>query len=344
MRELQKNIEWEKVVEDNYQIFVPPIHYGKVIKVYSGDTFMIITKIPFYNETIETVSMYSFIIHLNSVAAPKIIPMVNNNGKNYKDALYRKIYGNVVELRDVSCDKHGKIYANVFLENDCINEWLLNNNYVFSCKNDRRRRVSESDNHAYYKTKMNISIESSFSSQKTDNFFLPPIVVDRPNTASTSSLIQTDCFLSHNWGEKNKNHDNVKKINEALKIRGLKTWLDENKIEGNIRYKMAEGIDNIKCVIVFITREYRDKVNGIDMKDNCKYEFTYAMNQFGSQNMIPVIMEKEMKEPNKWKGELGAALGSMLYIDLSVDIDMEKKYDELYKRIKNIIHRNSKKN
>ena len=331
-------------MEENPQIFVPPIHYGKVTKVYTGDTFTIITKIPFLDETIETASIRSFIIHLNSVAAPKIIPMVNDNGKNARDALYRKIVGKVVELRDVSCDKYGKIFANVFLENLCINEWLLNNDYVFSCKNERRRRVSESDSHAYDKTKLelpkiNISIESfSPSPKKIDNFILP--LIERPNTASTS--LDTDCFLSHNWGEKLLNHEKVKTINVALKKRGIITWFDENKIHGNIRYKMAEGIDNTTCFIVFITREYRDKVNGIDMKDNCKYEFTYAMNQLGSQNMIPVIMEKEMRETNKWKGELGAALGSMLYVDLSEEKEIEKKYDELYKRIKHIIHRKTK--
>jgi hypothetical protein len=229
-----------------------------------------------------------------------------------------------VELRDVSCDKHGKIFANVFLENVSINEWLLNNEFVFSCKNEKKRRVSESDSHAYDKP-------------KKDSFVLPPI--DRPNTA-----LQTDCFLSHNWGEKCMNHLKVKNVNESLKKRGMKIWFDENKIDGNIRYKMAEGIDNTKCFVVFITREYRDKVNGIDMKDNCKYEFTYAMNQMGSQNMIPVVMEPEMRETHKWKGELGAALGSMLYVDLSEDKDIEKKYDELYKRILNVIHRESKKN
>jgi len=334
-------------VEEIPRIFVPPIHFGKVTKVYTGDTFLIITKIPFYNETIKTASIYSFIIYLNSVAAPKIIPMVNDNGKNSRDALYRKIYGKVLELRDISSDKYGKIYANVFLENVCINEWLLQNDYVFSCKNERRRRrVSESDSHAYDKSKIllpkiNHSIESILqsSSYKIETFVLPPI--ERPTTASTS--FETDCFLSHNWGEKSMNHEKVKIINEALKQKGIKTWLDENKIDGNIRYKMAEGIDNTKCFIVFITREYRDKVNGIDMKDNCKYEFTYAMNQLGSQNMIPVIMEKEMRETNKWKGELGAALGSMLYVDFSVEIEIEKKYDELYKRIRHVIHRESKK-
>ena len=307
---------------------------------------MFLTKIPFFNENIETASLYSFIIHLDSVVAPKLIPMINDHGKPAKDALYRKIYGKVVELRNVSCDKHGKIYANVFLENEYINEWLLKNEFVVSCKNDNKRRVSESDSYTYDKTKIllpkiNISTESS---QKKDNFILPSIIVERQNTDNTLLTIQTDCFLSHNWGEKHVNHLKVKTINDVLKQKGLKTWLDENKIDGNIRFKMAEGIDNTKCVVVFITREYRDKVNGIDMKDNCKYEFTYAMNQFGSQNMIPVIMEPEMRETNKWKGELGAALGSMLYVDFSVDVvEIEKKYDELYKRIRHVIHRESKK-
>jgi hypothetical protein len=138
----------------------------------------------------------------------------------------------------------------------------------------------------------------------------------------------------------------VSEVNMALKKRGLNTWFDENKIDGNIRYKMAEGIDNTKCVVVFITKEYRDKVNNMDMKDNCKYEFSYAVNQLGPQNMIPVIMQEEMRDNHKWKGELGAALGSMLYIDLSEDvsiIEFENKYDELYKRIKHIIDRENKK-
>ena len=344
MRELQKNIEWDKVVEENSPIFIPPIYYGKVTKVYTGDTFKFITKIPFINETIETASIHSFIIHLNSVAAPKIILTINDHSKSARDALHRKIYGKVVELRDVSCDKHGKIYANVFLEDISINEWLLKNDFVVFCKNDKTRRVSESDSHAYDKTKLllpkiNVSMESSLSPQKIDNFVLPSM--ERPNTASTT--LETDCFLSHNWGENHINHLKVKTISDVLKQKGLKTWLDENKIDGNIRFKMAEGIDNTKCMVVFITREYRDKVNGIDMKDNCKYEFTYAMNQLGSQNMIPVIMEPEMRENHKWKGELGAALGSMLYIDLSVDVEIEKKYDELYKRIRHVIHRESKK-
>jgi hypothetical protein len=164
--------------------------------------------------------------------------------------------------------------------------------------------------------------------------------------SSSSSKVETDCFLSHNWGENKKNHYLVSKINSELIKRGLITWFDEEKIEGNIRHQMAEGIDNTKCILVFITKEYRDKVNGIDMRDNAKYEFTYSMNQHGSQYMIPIIMEPDMRETNKWKGELGAALGSILYVDLSdeklSEIELDKKYDELYKRIKHIVDKRNK--
>ena len=141
----------------------------------------------------------------------------------------------------------------------------------------------------------------------------------------------------------------MKKVNRELQKRGWKTWFDENQMDGNIRFRMAEGIDNTKCVVVFITREYRDKVNGIDMTDNCKYEFSYAMNQLGSQNMIPVVLETEMRDTKKWKGELGAALGSMLYVDLSPtslmkeETMLELKYEEITRRIRKIVEREKRK-
>ena len=366
MNEMQQNINWENIKKENAINFIPPIKYGKVVKVYTGDSFTILTKIPFFNETIEKSPIYKFNINLNGISSPKIssIPNVNNElGISSKNALIKWIFGKIIELSDISIDKYGKIYANVMIENININNWMLNNNFAIKSKNETKRRVSESDANSYNKSKLifpkinaslkidsfiesYLSSSSSISPKIFDNFILPEIKYSekRPTSVSSSSIIQTDCFLSHNWGEKHYNHEKVKKVNDALKKRGLNTWFDESKLNGNIRFKMAEGIDNTKCVVVFITEEYRNKVNGIDMKDNCKYEFTYAMNQLGSQNMIPVIMETDMKNSSKWRGELGAALGSMLFIDLSdnTDINIEQKYDELYKKIKYIIHKESK--
>jgi hypothetical protein len=289
----------------------------------------------------------------------------NDIGKIAKEMLRIKIEGKMVALRDITpcrTERHGHFYANVFLGDIHINAWSLQHKYTTVSKNGKYRRLSESDSHAHdtrrkskgilpniYPSILDSSFISSSPKQK-DNFILPEILLPeiRPSSSS-SSTIQTDCFLSHNWGENKTNHQVVSNINVALKKRGISTWLDENKINGgSIRFKMAEGIDNTKCVLVFITKEYREKVNGIDMKDNCKYEFTYAVNQLGAQNMIPIIMEPEMKDTRKWKGELGAALGSMLYIDFSSDIisnpqeEIEKKYDELYRRIQQLLNRQKK--
>jgi hypothetical protein len=334
-------------------MFVPPIYSGKVWKVYSGDTFSIATKIPFFGETGETAPISQFMIHLDGVTAPKSIPFGTIENEKAKEALTQKIGDQVVQLRDISTDRHGKIYANVFLAEENVKEWLLQNNYVIKSKNGKKRRVSESDS----------VLSSSLSSLP----FLPSVthysckdiplenhntlsydrlpLMQRQNTESSVS-VKTDCFLSHNWGDQNKNHHFVKKVNLELQKRGWKTWFDENQMDGNIRFRMAEGIDNTKCVVVFITKEYRDKVNGIDMTDNCKYEFSYAMNQLGSQNMIPVVLETEMRDTKKWKGELGAALGSMLYVDLSLSKEetmLELKYEDISRRIRKIVDREKRR-
>ena len=324
------------------------------MKVHSGDTITIATHLEI-TPTPSPTPIYRFVIYLDSICAPKITPFVhiqiqNDTGLLSKNALSELICGKIVQIHDLTCDKHGKLYANIFIENIHVNEWLLKYNYASKCKNGRKRRVSESDTYYHsHSSDKNVLVLPSIDtilSKTNDLGSVSLLQITRQNTIN--SIIQSDCFLSHNWGEKNINHQRVHTINVELQKRGLKTWFDENKIDGNIRYKMAEGIDNTKCVVVFITKEYRDKVNGLDMKDNCKYEFSYAMNQLGSQNMISVIMEPEMKETNKWKGELGAALGSMLFVDFSStsplsEIELGKKYDELYKRIKHIIHRSERK-
>jgi hypothetical protein len=314
------------------------------LKIYTGDTFSIATKIPFFNETIETSPIYQFTIHLDSVTSSYIEKDIT------KEILFQKIGNQIVQLKDVSTDRHGKIYANVFLAEENINDWLLKNKYVVKSKNGKRRRVSESDSYLSIPPLSTSITPIHYSCKIPENLILPQIQRQNTNLSSesTSTSIKTDCFLSHNWGENNKNHIIVKKINIELRKRGLITWFDENQMDGNIRFRMAEGIDNTKCVVVFITKEYRDKVNGIDMTDNCKYEFSYAMNQFGSQNMIPVILDTEMKDTKKWKGELGAALGSMMYIDLSdttnTDTMLEIKYEEMIRRIRKIIEREKRKN
>ena len=120
---------------------------------------------------------------------------------------------------------------------------------------------------------------------------------DADGFVSLEVLIQfskeTDCFLSHDWGvdgHGRKNHDRVARINDLLKENGINTWFDAEKMTGNIIEKMCEGIEYTKCIIVFITNNYINKVGGPNGKDNCKREFNHAINFHGPEKMIAVVM------------------------------------------------------
>ena len=111
---------------------------------------------------------------------------------------------------------------------------------------------------------------------------------------------------------------------------GLDTWFDEEMMKLQIQQTMAEGIENTQCMVVFITAEYRNKVNGTELRDNCHFEFAYAVQQLGPQRMVPVVMEKEMRNTREWKGILGANLGGLLYVDMS---DIVQGSDLFYTRV-----------
>ena len=134
----------------------------------------------------------------------------------------------------------------------------------------------------------------------------------------------TDVFLSHNWGEDEDGRDNHKRvsiINEELKTHGYKTWFDEEKMAGNIDEKMAQGIDQTKGVIIFITRRYYEKVNGENAGDNCKKEFQYASKVKTPARMVPVVMEKSARDLAPWLGLVGINLGGEMYVDMSGDME-----------------------
>ena len=150
-----------------------------------------------------------------------------------------------------------------------------------------------------------------------------------------------NCFMTHNWGEGNGNHLKVARINEALQKRGIVTWFDGDRMDGDTRQQMIEGIENSTVVVVFITDLYRNKVNQADDRDNCRFEFKYSFEQKGNKFMVPVVMEAAMKNAQEWKGYLGATLGTMLYVDFS-DVDnsdsvFEAKMNELFTRISSLL-------
>lgn len=123
--------------------FVYPIRFGKVIKVYDGDTITIAAKLPNTDGPI-----YRFSVRLNGIDTPEI------RGKSdaekelayfVRDALTEKIMGKIVELRNVSNEKYGRILANVYLDEQHINEWLVDENFAVYYDGGKKHRPASWD-------------------------------------------------------------------------------------------------------------------------------------------------------------------------------------------------------
>ena len=108
-------------------------------------------------------------------------------------------------------------------------------------------------------------------------------------------------------------------------------------MSGETRQKMVEGIESSDVIVVFVTEAYRDKINSSNGRDNCRFEFKHAFEQHGPELMIPVVMEPGMRNAQEWKGLLGAALSTHLYIDFSSaftdDATFNAKVNELVRSI-----------
>jgi len=156
---------------------------------------------------------------------------------------------------------------------------------------------------------------------------------------ATEIAIKHDVFLAHNWGEDEEGRDNHARVsifNDSLKNRGLSTWFDAERLQGNIIDQMTLGIDGSMSVIVFVTEKYMNKVGGKGTKranDNCKMEFEYAMRRKGVDNLFVVVMEKACKDQRTWEGTLGAVLGSHMYHTFVNDGDLDKCVTEVCEKV-----------
>jgi hypothetical protein len=106
----------------------------------------------------------------------------------------------------------------------------------------------------------------------------------------------------------------VKRINDAIKARGVIPWFDEERMSGETRQKMVDGIENSDVIVVFVTEAYRDKTNSSNGRDNCRFEFTHASNTKAPSRFIAVVMEPRCYDTSKWFGKVGSVLASLLHV------------------------------
>lgn len=118
-----KNAYLNKVEYGDTIPFIPPLDKCKVIKVYDGDTITVAQKLPYKKSPI-----YRFSVRLNGIDCPEI------KGKNPDEkqcAQYAKkfvsklIMNEIVELRNISTEKYGRVLADVHYKNYNISELLI---------------------------------------------------------------------------------------------------------------------------------------------------------------------------------------------------------------------------
>jgi endonuclease YncB( thermonuclease family) len=129
------------VVYENTVPFVPPITVGKVIKVYDGDTFTMISKLPHTEGPI-----YRFSVRMTGIDSPEIKGKTFNEkelAKKSRDALSNLILGKIIVLKNVSTEKYGRILADVYLGDLHVNEWMISNNYAVRYDGGTKERPDE---------------------------------------------------------------------------------------------------------------------------------------------------------------------------------------------------------
>lgn len=190
-------------------------------------------------------------------------------------------------------------------------------------------------NHAELQHLLKVNHSQLIAFQRTD------FKIEEMMQSLTQGLYQFDCFMSHDWkGNNGKEHELVKQINSFLtEEKSLVTWFDEKEMKDDINSAMADGIDGSKLVVVFVTKEYMEKINGNNNNDNCKREYGYAIQKKnGVAGVIFVAMDEFSRNPTNWTGKFLFMAGSPLFIDLSPalgnGVERKKNLEGLFQKIK----------
>ena len=116
-------IKWEETTA-----FTPPISGGQVIKVYDGDSITIAGYLPMYNSP-----LFRFSVRLNGIDTAEIKGKSTDEieaAKQARDALSKLILHKEIILKNVATEKYGRVLADVYLDDLCVNDWLIKECYA----------------------------------------------------------------------------------------------------------------------------------------------------------------------------------------------------------------------
>ena len=180
--------------------------------------------------------------------------------------------------------------------------------------------------------------------------FQPPVknkgdnrVVSMPKPTSEGKLFQEirdknykyHAFLAHEWGTASRGHqthEHVVAIKEELEMRGISTWIEEKNIHVCTMKEILKGFRSSRKVVVLLTRRYMERLT--DPENEVTKQFRYGMD-FRREDIIVVIMEKALLNPNVWFGPVAEfKLEEVCRIDFSNTTRMNQNFDKLVQILK----------
>ena len=120
-------MEDEIKIEDTVE-FTFPIKGGRVIKCYDADTITIASKLPY-----DASPLYRLSVRLNGIDAPEIKGKSAEEkevAKEARDFVSNLVLNKNVRLENIESEKYGRILADVYIGDVCVNEILLKERYA----------------------------------------------------------------------------------------------------------------------------------------------------------------------------------------------------------------------
>lgn len=120
-------MEDEIKIEDTVE-FTFPIKGGRVIKCYDADTITIASKLPY-----DASPLYRLSVRLNGIDAPEIKGKSAEEkevAKEARDFVSNLVLNKNVRLENIESEKYGRILADVYIGDVCVNELLLRERYA----------------------------------------------------------------------------------------------------------------------------------------------------------------------------------------------------------------------
>jgi micrococcal nuclease len=120
---MEEEIKFEDTVE-----FTFPIKGGRVIKCYDADTITIASKLPY-----DASPLYRLSVRLNGIDAPEIKGKCAEEkevAKEARDFVSNLVLNKYVRLENIESEKYGRILADVYIGDVCLNELLIKERYA----------------------------------------------------------------------------------------------------------------------------------------------------------------------------------------------------------------------